>query len=103
MSMPYAYMWEYFIYPEFAQAFEQAYGPTGDWVQLFRRGEGYLRTELHKDLRNPLRYLTVDHWQSEQACKSFRQTFKAEFEALDRRCNRFTRSERHLGDFKPVP
>ena len=26
--------------------FEKAYGPDGDWAQLFHRGDGYLGTEL---------------------------------------------------------
>ena len=48
----YAYIWEYTVRPERVAEFEQAYGPDGEWVRLFRRAGGYVRTELHRDRAN---------------------------------------------------
>jgi hypothetical protein len=39
-------LWEFTIKPEKQQTFLDAYGPEGNWAQLFRRAEGYLGTEL---------------------------------------------------------
>jgi quinol monooxygenase YgiN len=98
----YACVWEFRVAPERAAAFEQAYGPAGDWVQLFRRSPGYLRSELHRDLRDPLRYLTVDYWESRAAAEAFRARFAPEYEALDTRCEALTRSETEIGRFEPL-
>lgn len=85
--------------PEHVTAYERAYGPDGDWVRLFRRDPAYVRTALLHDRENPLRYVTVDHWQSRAAYLEFRTRFRAEFAAIDATCETFTRDERHVGDF----
>ena len=41
MSAGYVYVWEFVVAPEQAGAFEEAYGPEGEWVRLFRGGRGY--------------------------------------------------------------
>ena len=48
--------------------FEGAYGPDGDWANFFRSGEGYLGTELMRDLETPGRYVTIDRWTSAAPC-----------------------------------
>lgn len=98
----YAYVWEYSVRPERVAEFEEAYGPNGLWVQLFRRAEGHVRTELHRDRGNPLRYLTIDYWESAEAWETFRASLSSEFEATDARCEDFTLEERELGRFWPV-
>jgi hypothetical protein len=35
--------------------FERAYGPSGEWTRLFRRGDGYLSTELLRRSDDPRR------------------------------------------------
>ena len=49
MQAGYTYIWKYLVPPDSARAFERAYGPKGAWVKLFKKHDGYLRTELHKD------------------------------------------------------
>jgi hypothetical protein len=44
--------------------FERAYGPSGEWALLFRRGDGYLGTELLQRSEDPREYLTLDRWTS---------------------------------------
>lgn len=96
----FSYIWEFTVQPGEAPAFERDYGPEGDWARLFRRDPAYIRTDLHRDLGRPGRYVTIDHWTSREACRGFRQKFSAEFDAIDARCGTYTISERHLGDFE---
>jgi hypothetical protein len=42
----YALVWEFRVSGEHDVAFRQAYGPDGEWARLFRRGAGYLGTDL---------------------------------------------------------
>jgi quinol monooxygenase YgiN len=98
----YVYIWEFTVAPAHAGDFERVYGPDGDWVQLFRRGRGHLRTELLRDLDRPLRYVTVDTWESRAAFDAFRAAFADEFEALDARCAGWTSSETQIGVFEEV-
>jgi heme-degrading monooxygenase HmoA len=52
-------------------AFAEAYGPDGDWAQFFRRGAGYIGTELLHDVELPTRYLVIDRWESAEAYNAF--------------------------------
>ncbi len=54
-----------------APEFERAYGPEGEWAQFFRRGRGYVATELLRDVEAPGRYLVVDRWESADAYNAF--------------------------------
>ncbi len=100
--MAFVYLWEYRVEADAVAEFEAAYGPEGAWVELFRRFPGYLRTELLRDLAEPLRYSTIDSWRSKDDYLSFRAAARAEFERLDQECARFTVAETHLGDFSTV-
>jgi heme-degrading monooxygenase HmoA len=59
--------------------FEQAYGPEGDWARFFSQGEGYIGTELLRDVDEPDRYLVIDRWQSIQAYNDFVSEHRAEY------------------------
>lgn len=102
LKATYTYIWEYLVTPDKVALFEQAYGPSGDWVRLFRRAPGYIRTELHRDRSNPRRFVTVDYWESESTWVTFRSRFSEEFEALDRKCEELTTRESELGRFRPI-
>jgi heme-degrading monooxygenase HmoA len=95
----YACVWEFRVRPAFVAEFERAYGPDGDWAALFRRAEGYLRTELQRDVDDPLRYLTVDHWESRDAHAAFQREFREAYAQLDDRCEAFTVEAWLIGDF----
>lgn len=83
--------------------FELAYGPRGDWVALFRGDPAHRGTDLLRDPRDPRRYLTVDRWESLEAYEAFRESRRAEYEALDRRLEALTESETAIGGFVSVP
>ena len=102
MTVGYSYIWEYLVAPDKVDDFQRAYGPDGDWVRLFREAPGYLRTELHRDRSNPLRFVTVDYWESETAWKAFRTRFAEQFELLDARCASLTTLETEIGRFEPT-
>ena len=42
-------VWQFEIAEEKISAFEAAYGPEGNWAQLFRSSPEYLGTELLRD------------------------------------------------------
>ena len=82
-------------------AFEEAYGPEGDWARLFRSADGFLGTTLLKG-GEPAEYLTLDRWVSAQAYEAFRRTRHEEFVALDRRCEALTALEQEIGSYQEV-
>jgi heme-degrading monooxygenase HmoA len=98
----YVYVWEFVVAREHVRDFERAYGADGDWVELFRRASGYVRSELIRDRTRPERYLTVDYWESKALHDAFRVRFAGEFEALDAACAAFTISETEIGKFEMV-
>ncbi len=101
-SSPYVRIWEFCVKARREKMFEQIYGPEGDWVQLFSKGRGYLRTYFLRDVKARGRYLTIDYWTSEQSYETFRRKFDDEFLALDRKCELLTESEASLGSFHGV-
>jgi quinol monooxygenase YgiN len=98
----YSYIWEFLAAPDMADEFARVYGPQGNWVQLFRRAKGYIRSELYRDGANPRRFVTIDHWESEAAWEAFRSEFSDEYEELDVQCEKLTVRETQLGRFGPV-
>ena len=62
-----------------ARAFEQAYGPTGEWAQFFQGAPGYIGTELLRDVEVPDRYLVIDRWESAEAYNAFATAQREEY------------------------
>ena len=54
-----------------AAQFEAVYGPEGEWAAFFKDADGYIGTELLRDIETPGRYLVVDRWESAAAYNSF--------------------------------
>ena len=100
MEKVFVYIWEYIVKAEKKSEFERVYGPDGEWVKLFELGAGYLGTELHRDISNTHRYLTVDYWFSKKDRDNFRKNFAEEFRKLDKQCESLTEMENFLGDFE---
>jgi heme-degrading monooxygenase HmoA len=102
VTAQYVYLWEFIVSADHTNAFERTYGPSGEWVQLFSRAEGYLRSELLRDRSQPRRFITIDYWESREAWDAFRTRFAKEFEALDAKCAAWTTMETEIGHFEPV-
>jgi quinol monooxygenase YgiN len=96
----YVIIWQFVVKPGAESDFERAYGPDGIWSQFFRRGPGYLGTELLRDLEAVQRYLTIDRWSSRAAFESFQARFAGGYAAIDRQCEALTESETRMGSFE---
>jgi heme-degrading monooxygenase HmoA len=59
--------------------FEEIYGPDGEWAQFFRRGLGYIGTELLHDVEEPERFLVIDRWESADAYNAFLAEYQEEY------------------------
>jgi len=95
-------IWEYEVRSEHITQFKNAYGANGDWVRLFQKCPGYLKTELKRNLDNPNIFLTVDYWQSYSDFLSMKLIIADEYSILDKLCEVYTSSENHLGVFEIV-
>lgn len=98
----YCYIWEFVVKDGSNADFEEFYGADGAWVELFRRGSGYLKTDLVRDQSNSHRYFTIDHWRCHEDHSKFRRIFDAAFEELDKRCEDFTVQETKIGEFTKI-
>lgn len=92
-------IWKYTVRHESLEDFKRIYAPDGDWVELFRRCPGYIRTELRQDLEHPHRFISIDYWRSKEDFNAMFDLVKQDYQALDKTCDRMTHSEIHIGYF----
>jgi enamine deaminase RidA (YjgF/YER057c/UK114 family) len=95
-------VWQFTVKSGREEDFERIYGPNGNWAVLFRKADGYRGTELHRNRNVPRSYHVIDRWESPEAFKHFKESFKGEYRALDIRCEELTEKEEHIGDFIPI-
>ena len=100
-------VWEFIVKEESRGAFEQAYGPGGDWARLFARYRGFNGTTLLRDRTNARRYLTIDAWATVADRERMLAESAKEYAALDAAFGEWTESEVEVGIFesrlKPLP
>jgi len=89
-------LWEFEVKSGSEELFEQAYGPEGDWVRLFRRDARYRGTRLLREVGRERVYVTMDQWESQEAYEEFRQKCAAEYAEIDKKCEGLTQGENHL-------
>jgi heme-degrading monooxygenase HmoA len=92
-------IWQFHVRPEQAGQFRSVYGSQGAWASLFRRGGGYLGTELLESTTDPTIYLTVDRWESADAWAAFLSAWQEDYVALDRQCESLTVAEVEVGAY----
>ena len=92
-------LWEFQVKPGSEEVFERTYGPQGEWVNFSKKGEGFVGTELLRNVAKKGRYITVDRWKSQAAFDDFQKKNTNEYQAIDKRCKSLTRVELHLGYF----
>src|SRR5690348_15417809 len=95
-------LWRFQVKPGCEAEFERAYGPAGEWAKLFRRGAGYLGTELLREVGEHPSYPTIDRWSSQAAHAAFGARWRDEYRALDERFEELTQQETLLGSFSTV-
>jgi uncharacterized membrane-anchored protein YitT (DUF2179 family)/quinol monooxygenase YgiN len=87
--------WRFVVKPQHVDEFRKQYGPDGAWEELFRRDDGYVKTELIPDPKVPTEFVTLDHWITKAAFDRFISRYKTEYETLDRQLAHLTaRQER---------
>ena len=93
-----ALIWRYEVHEAHRAEFEAAYGPKGDWAQLFARSGGYRGTELMKAEDGS--YLTLDVWRAAADVDAFLAEHRVDYEALDAKAEKWTRAEHRLGRYQ---
>jgi heme-degrading monooxygenase HmoA len=96
----YVIVWEFRVTAGKEAEFIEKYGPVGVWARFFREGQGYIRTELVRDVADSGRFVTLDYWQSEEDFRRFRNQNLAEYERLDEEFEGLTKTETRLGAFE---
>jgi heme-degrading monooxygenase HmoA len=94
-------VWRFRAAADREREFQELYGPSGAWAQLFASAPGYLGTELQRSEGNPREFLTIDRWESRAAWERFRRDHAAAYEDLDRLCEPLTTFEELVGEFDP--
>jgi heme-degrading monooxygenase HmoA len=92
-------VWEYMVRPDRVEEFEALYRPDGEWVDLLKKSPGFVSTTLMRDVRDPLRYIISDRWNSETSYDSLIRDFADEYAALNARGERTHRAEHLIGRF----
>ncbi len=82
--------------------FERAYGSDGEWAQFFRRGAGYIGTELLRDIDEPDRYIVIDRWESPEAYTAFLAAYGDEYLRRSDDARFYYLQELRLGTFENV-
>ncbi len=85
-----------------AAEFERVYGPNGEWAAFFRRGRGFVGTELLRDVESAGRYLVVDRWESADAYNAFVAEHRDEYMRRTDDTRLYHEQELHLGTFQNV-
>ncbi|HEY6351908.1 MAG TPA: antibiotic biosynthesis monooxygenase family protein [Candidatus Angelobacter sp.] len=97
----YVIVWEFRARPGAEAEFVEKYGPEGTWARFFRQSDGYIRTELVRDVTVEGRFLTLDYWKTEEEFIQFRKEHLAEYERLDKELESLTERETRLGVVVP--
>ena len=95
-------LWKFHAIPESRSEFESIYSPNGAWAQLFKKGTGYLGTELLRDAAHAHVYITLDRWASKRDYESFYSHYEREYRVLDAKCKNLTRGESLIGTWETV-
>jgi hypothetical protein len=98
----YFIIWEFQVKVECIAEFEKVYGENGAWTDLFRKGTGYLGTELLHDSRQLSHYLTIDCWASAVDYEKFLSNRRKEYDELDAQCEGSTEQETLLGKWETI-
>jgi heme-degrading monooxygenase HmoA len=92
----YVIVWKYEVLADSEMDFRAAYGPDGDWAELFAKHEGFVGTELIVT-DDPYHYLTIDRWESEESFNAYSDLDREEYRRLDQQFEAFTVSEELVG------
>jgi quinol monooxygenase YgiN len=92
-------IWRFRAKPEKVDEFQKVYSWKGRWAKLFGRSREYQGTILLQDVSDPLMFVVIDRWASEDSFTRFRLEFGPDYEQLDEQCNELTDDETLIGLF----
>jgi heme-degrading monooxygenase HmoA len=84
------------------EAFEEVYGPNGEWARFFRQGQGFIGTELLRDVEEDDRYVVIDRWESADAYNAFLGDHQEEYLTRSDDSRLYYMQELRLGTFENV-
>ena len=84
------------------EAFEEVYGPNGDWAKFFRQGAGFIGTELLRDVEEPDRFIVIDRWESADAYNAFLTEHQDEYLRRSDDARLYYLQELRLGTFENI-
>ena len=92
-------IWRFRAKPNKSDDFQRIYSWKGRWAKLFGRSAEYQGTILLQDVSDPLVFVVIDRWASQDSFTRFRQQFGPDYEHLDEQCNELTDEETLIGLF----
>lgn len=92
-------LWEFDVKSECEKEFTRVYSPSGAWAWLFATHAKFRETRLLRNVAEPLRFVTMDVWESREDYEHFLHSSAAAYRALDAQCAGLTTRERHLSSF----
>ncbi len=92
-------LWEFDVKSECEELFTSAYSASGEWARLFATDAKFRSTTLLRNIAVPLRFVSMDVWESREDYEHFLQSSGEAYRELDARCEGFTTRERHLSSF----
>lgn len=96
----YVILWQYEVRGRHRAEFEESYGPSGLWVEFFRRADTFITTVLLHDVAGLDRFVTLDFWTDRSAFLRFESDYRDEYRALDNTTTHLTRWEKRIGAFE---
>jgi hypothetical protein len=96
MAGMYVIVWRYAVPAGRTTAFVRAYGPHGDWTQLFATASAYEGTDLILG-DDAGTYITIDRWRSKADFDGFLRESSDDYDELDSRLASLTADETLVG------
>jgi heme-degrading monooxygenase HmoA len=92
-------LWEFDVKSECMDKFTFTYAANGDWARLFAGDPKFRETRLLRNISDPLRFVTMDIWESRTDYERFLSERAEAYRDLDAKCAAWTTAERHLNSF----
>jgi hypothetical protein len=92
-------IWQFRAKPSKLNEFRRAYSWKGPWAKLFGRSPEYQGTIMLEEVSDPLVFVVIDRWASQDSFTRFREQFGPDYRHLDEQCNDLTDEEKLIGIF----
>jgi uncharacterized LabA/DUF88 family protein len=92
-------LWEFDVKSEYVDRFTLAYAKNGEWARLFAQDSKFRETRLLQNISEPLRFVTMDIWESRADYEHSLNEQADAYRDLDAKCAAWTTAERHLNSF----